>query len=153
MGHSGNRSGHTENTKFLLGGSAPSFLPTATTGDILVETFDMLFQEVTTYQTVIKDLHEVGFCFVFFSWSQFRLKFLDFFMSLTHVSLPVSPLLTTFTVPSVYPQNVTVQLNESRLLIKWKPPPDDKINGILRGYDVIVRHGAHHNKVSLSVAE
>ncbi|KAM4591105.1 tyrosine-protein kinase Mer [Odontesthes bonariensis] len=54
---------------------------------------------------------------------------------------------TTEGVPSVYPRNVTVQLNESWLLIKWKPPPDDKINGILRGYDVVVRHGAHHNKI------
>ncbi|XP_003964258.2 tyrosine-protein kinase Mer [Takifugu rubripes] len=48
---------------------------------------------------------------------------------------------TTEGVPSVFPRNVTVQLNESWLLITWKPPPDDKINGILRGYDVIVRHG------------
>ncbi|KAM6916676.1 tyrosine-protein kinase Mer [Xenentodon cancila] len=54
---------------------------------------------------------------------------------------------TTEGVPSVYPGNVTVQLNESWLVIKWKPPPDDKINGILRGYDVIVRHGTDHNKV------
>ncbi|KAF7220086.1 tyrosine-protein kinase Mer isoform X1 [Nothobranchius furzeri] len=54
---------------------------------------------------------------------------------------------TTEGVPSVYPQSVDVQLNESRLVIKWKPPPEDKINGILRGYDVIVRHGADHSKV------
>ncbi|KAK9541715.1 hypothetical protein VZT92_001737 [Zoarces viviparus] len=50
---------------------------------------------------------------------------------------------TTEGVPSVYPRNVTAQLNESWLVIRWKPPPDDKINGILRGYDVIVRHGTH----------
>lgn len=56
----------------------------------------------------------------------------------------------TFPVPSVYPRNVTVQLNESWLMIRWKPPPEDKINGILRGYDVIVRHGTHEKKVSLS---
>ncbi|XP_070771693.1 tyrosine-protein kinase Mer [Enoplosus armatus] len=54
---------------------------------------------------------------------------------------------TTEGVPSVYPRNVTVKVNESRLVISWKPPPDDKINGILRGYDVIVRHGTHVNKV------
>uniref|UniRef100_A0A1A7XZF7 receptor protein-tyrosine kinase n=2 Tax=Iconisemion striatum TaxID=60296 RepID=A0A1A7XZF7_9TELE len=54
---------------------------------------------------------------------------------------------TTEGVPSVYPQNVDVQLNESGLVIKWKPPPEDKINGVLRGYDVIVRHGADHSKV------
>ncbi|KAM9344950.1 tyrosine-protein kinase Mer [Symphorus nematophorus] len=50
---------------------------------------------------------------------------------------------TTEGVPSVHPRNVTVQLNETWLVISWKPPPDEKINGILRGYDVIVRHGAH----------
>lgn len=60
------------------------------------------------------------------------------------------PFLVTFSVPSVYPRNVTVQLNESWLVITWKPPPDDKINGILRGYDVIVRHGTQVNKVSVS---
>ncbi|XP_041865882.1 tyrosine-protein kinase Mer [Melanotaenia boesemani] len=54
---------------------------------------------------------------------------------------------TTEGVPSVYPRNVTVHLNESWLVIKWKPPPDDKINGILRGYDVIVRHGTDQKKV------
>uniref|UniRef100_A0A8D0CM26 receptor protein-tyrosine kinase n=1 Tax=Sander lucioperca TaxID=283035 RepID=A0A8D0CM26_SANLU len=56
---------------------------------------------------------------------------------------------TTEGVPSVYPRNVTAQLNESWLVIRWKAPPDDKINGILRGYDVIVRHGTQENKVSL----
>ncbi|XP_022048031.2 tyrosine-protein kinase Mer [Acanthochromis polyacanthus] len=54
---------------------------------------------------------------------------------------------TTEGVPSVYPRNVTVQLNESWLVIKWKPPPDDKINGVLRGYDVIIRYGAQEKKV------
>ncbi|XP_077437728.1 tyrosine-protein kinase Mer [Vanacampus margaritifer] len=63
---------------------------------------------------------------------------------------PVSPWIhsnTTEGVPSVYPRNVTVQLNETWLVIRWKPPPDDKINGILQGYDVIVRHGAQVNKI------
>ncbi|XP_040905276.1 tyrosine-protein kinase Mer [Toxotes jaculatrix] len=54
---------------------------------------------------------------------------------------------TTEGVPSVYPRNVTLQLNESQLVIRWKPPPDDKINGILRGYDVIVRHGIQEKKI------
>ncbi|TNM99845.1 hypothetical protein fugu_012878 [Takifugu bimaculatus] len=58
---------------------------------------------------------------------------------------------TTEGVPSVFPRNVTVQLNESWLLITWKPPPDDKINGILRGYDVIVRHGPLMTRVSIKV--
>lgn len=53
---------------------------------------------------------------------------------------------TTEGVPSFYPQNVTVQQNDSWLVISWKPPPEDKINGILRGYDVIVRHGTEVNK-------
>lgn len=56
--------------------------------------------------------------------------------------------LVTFSVPSVFPRNVTAQLDESRLVISWKPPPDDKINGILRGYDVIIRYGPHMTKVS-----
>ncbi|XP_008281206.1 tyrosine-protein kinase Mer isoform X2 [Stegastes partitus] len=54
---------------------------------------------------------------------------------------------TTEGVPSVYPRNVTVQLNESWLVIKWKPPPDDKINGVLRGYDIIIRYGTQEKKV------
>uniref|UniRef100_A0A8D3EG03 receptor protein-tyrosine kinase n=1 Tax=Scophthalmus maximus TaxID=52904 RepID=A0A8D3EG03_SCOMX len=54
---------------------------------------------------------------------------------------------TTEGVPSVYPRNVTVQLNESWLVIRWKPPPDDKINGVLRGYDVIVRHGTQEKRI------
>lgn len=48
---------------------------------------------------------------------------------------------TTEGVPSVYPRNVTVQVNGSSLVIRWKPPPDDKINGVLNGYNVIIRHG------------
>ncbi|XP_071754105.1 tyrosine-protein kinase Mer isoform X2 [Centroberyx gerrardi] len=54
---------------------------------------------------------------------------------------------TTEGVPSVYPRNVTVQLNDSVLVIRWRPPPADKINGVLRGYDVIVRHGMQVNKI------
>ncbi|KAM9847946.1 tyrosine-protein kinase Mer [Aulostomus maculatus] len=54
---------------------------------------------------------------------------------------------TTEGVPSVYPRNVTVQLNDSWLVIRWKPPPEDKINGILQGYDVIIRHGTQVNKI------
>ncbi|XP_061546563.1 tyrosine-protein kinase Mer [Phycodurus eques] len=63
---------------------------------------------------------------------------------------PVSPWIqsnTTEGVPSVYPRNVTVHLNETWLVIRWKPPPDDKINGILQGYDIIVRHGTQVNKI------
>ncbi|KAM9364046.1 tyrosine-protein kinase Mer [Pholidichthys leucotaenia] len=54
---------------------------------------------------------------------------------------------TTEGVPSVYPRNVTVQQNESWLVISWKPPPEGKLNGILRGYDVIVRYGTQEKKV------
>ncbi|TDH01130.1 hypothetical protein EPR50_G00177070 [Perca flavescens] len=54
---------------------------------------------------------------------------------------------TTEGVPSVYPRNVTAQLNESWLVIRWKPPPYDKINGILRGYEVTVKHGTQVNKI------
>uniref|UniRef100_A0A669CDJ1 receptor protein-tyrosine kinase n=1 Tax=Oreochromis niloticus TaxID=8128 RepID=A0A669CDJ1_ORENI len=54
---------------------------------------------------------------------------------------------TTEGVPSIHPGNVTVQLEGSSLVIRWKPPPSDKINGILRGYDVIVRHDTHQKKL------
>uniref|UniRef100_A0AAX7TKH2 receptor protein-tyrosine kinase n=1 Tax=Astatotilapia calliptera TaxID=8154 RepID=A0AAX7TKH2_ASTCA len=40
---------------------------------------------------------------------------------------------TTEGVPSIHPGNVTVQLEGSSLVIEWKPPPSDKINGILSG--------------------
>lgn len=45
------------------------------------------------------------------------------------------------------PQNVTVHVNESMLLVRWEPPPPDKINGILQGYDVIVNDGKYVNKI------
>ncbi|KAK5853852.1 hypothetical protein PBY51_014975 [Eleginops maclovinus] len=54
---------------------------------------------------------------------------------------------TTEGVPSVYPRNVTAQMNDSWLVVRWKPPPDDKINGILSGYDVIIRHGTQVTKI------
>lgn len=54
---------------------------------------------------------------------------------------------TTEGVPSVYPRNVTVHVNESSLVIRWKPPPEDRINGILKGYDIIVRHGGQMNMI------
>uniref|UniRef100_A0A6Q2ZIU9 receptor protein-tyrosine kinase n=1 Tax=Esox lucius TaxID=8010 RepID=A0A6Q2ZIU9_ESOLU len=54
---------------------------------------------------------------------------------------------TTEGVPSVYPRNVTVKLNESMLVIRWKAPPQDKVNGILTGYDVIVMYGRQDNKI------
>uniref|UniRef100_A0A672YNS3 receptor protein-tyrosine kinase n=1 Tax=Sphaeramia orbicularis TaxID=375764 RepID=A0A672YNS3_9TELE len=55
---------------------------------------------------------------------------------------------TTEGVPSAYPRNVTVHLNESSLVIRWKPPPEDRINGILKGYDIIVRQiGGQMNKI------
>lgn len=53
-----------------------------------------------------------------------------------------------FSVPSVAPQNVTVRVNESMLLVRWEAPPPDKINGILQGYDVLVSDGKLDHKVS-----
>uniref|UniRef100_A0A8C5B0D7 receptor protein-tyrosine kinase n=1 Tax=Gadus morhua TaxID=8049 RepID=A0A8C5B0D7_GADMO len=65
-------------------------------------------------------------------------------------SSPGSPWMqdtTTEGVPSVYPRNVTLRLNETMLVVRWKAPPSDKINGILQGYDVIVKHGTRESKV------
>lgn len=53
-----------------------------------------------------------------------------------------------FSVPSVAPQNVTVRVNESMLLVRWEAPPPNKINGILQGYDVLIDDGKYVNKVS-----
>ncbi|XP_056465505.1 tyrosine-protein kinase Mer [Gadus chalcogrammus] len=64
-------------------------------------------------------------------------------------SSPGSPWMqdtTTEGVPSVYPRNVTLRLNETMLVVRWKAPPSDKINGILQGYDVIVKHGTRESK-------
>uniref|UniRef100_A0A8B9HCP0 receptor protein-tyrosine kinase n=1 Tax=Astyanax mexicanus TaxID=7994 RepID=A0A8B9HCP0_ASTMX len=57
---------------------------------------------------------------------------------------------TTEGTPSVPPQNVSVHVNESMLVIRWKPPPSDKVNGILQGYDIIINNGKHINKITLS---
>ncbi|MEQ2276491.1 hypothetical protein XENORESO_019228 [Xenotaenia resolanae] len=59
---------------------------------------------------------------------------------------PLSMWIQDNTTEGGYPRNVTMQLNESWLVVKWKPPPEDKINGILTGYDVVVRHGAAQDK-------
>ncbi|XP_011482957.1 tyrosine-protein kinase Mer isoform X2 [Oryzias latipes] len=60
---------------------------------------------------------------------------------------------TTEGVPSVYPRNVTVHLNESWLMIKWKPPPEENMNGVLRGYDVIVKYSTGSSKVHTANTE
>lgn len=54
---------------------------------------------------------------------------------------------TTEGVPSEAPQNLTVQLNNSMLIIRWEAPPPDKLNGILQGYDVTIKHGTHTNTI------
>uniref|UniRef100_A0AAY4E0I6 receptor protein-tyrosine kinase n=1 Tax=Denticeps clupeoides TaxID=299321 RepID=A0AAY4E0I6_9TELE len=59
---------------------------------------------------------------------------------------------TTEGVPSEGPRIVSVQQNESVLVIRWEPPPYDKINGVLQGYDIIIKHGINEtytNKVSM----
>lgn len=53
-----------------------------------------------------------------------------------------------FSVPSAAPQNLSVRVNESMLMVRWKAPPSDKINGILQGYDVLVNDGKLIHKVS-----
>jgi len=60
-------------------------------------------------------------------------------------------ILLAVAVPSVYPRNVTLRLNDTMLVVRWRPPPPDKINGILRGYDIIVRHGTQMSKVRRSM--
>ncbi|XP_036429522.1 tyrosine-protein kinase Mer [Colossoma macropomum] len=54
---------------------------------------------------------------------------------------------TTEGVPSVAPQNVSVHVNESMLVIRWKPPPADKVNGILQKYEININDGKHMNKI------
>uniref|UniRef100_A0A8C1FBC2 receptor protein-tyrosine kinase n=1 Tax=Cyprinus carpio carpio TaxID=630221 RepID=A0A8C1FBC2_CYPCA len=54
---------------------------------------------------------------------------------------------TTEGVPSEAPQNLTVHVNNSMLMIRWEAPPPDKLNGILQGYDVTIKHGTHTNKI------
>uniref|UniRef100_A0A8C1K305 C-mer proto-oncogene tyrosine kinase a n=1 Tax=Cyprinus carpio TaxID=7962 RepID=A0A8C1K305_CYPCA len=41
---------------------------------------------------------------------------------------------TTEGVPSEAPQNLTVHVNNSMLMIRWEAPPPDKLNGILSVY-------------------
>uniref|UniRef100_A0A671K5X3 receptor protein-tyrosine kinase n=1 Tax=Sinocyclocheilus anshuiensis TaxID=1608454 RepID=A0A671K5X3_9TELE len=55
---------------------------------------------------------------------------------------------TTEGVPSEAPQNLTVHVNNSMLMIRWEAPPPDKLNGILQRYDVTIKHGTRTNKVS-----
>ncbi|XP_030628157.1 tyrosine-protein kinase Mer [Chanos chanos] len=54
---------------------------------------------------------------------------------------------TTEGVPSAPPRNLSAQVNETILMIRWEAPPSDKVNGILQGYDVTVKHAAHTNKI------
>uniref|UniRef100_A0A672PPY1 receptor protein-tyrosine kinase n=1 Tax=Sinocyclocheilus grahami TaxID=75366 RepID=A0A672PPY1_SINGR len=53
---------------------------------------------------------------------------------------------TTEGVPSEAPQNLTVHVNNSMLMIRWEAPPPDKLNGILQRYDVTIKHGTRTNK-------
>ncbi|XP_016127949.1 tyrosine-protein kinase Mer-like [Sinocyclocheilus grahami] len=54
---------------------------------------------------------------------------------------------TTEGVPSEAPQNLTVHVNNSMLMIRWEAPPPDKLNGILQRYDVTIKHGTRTNKI------
>ncbi|XP_026882556.2 tyrosine-protein kinase Mer isoform X1 [Electrophorus electricus] len=54
---------------------------------------------------------------------------------------------TTEGVPSGAPLNVNIHVNGSMLLIQWKAPPPDKVNGILKGYDIFIHDGKHMNKI------
>ncbi|XP_026882566.2 tyrosine-protein kinase Mer isoform X2 [Electrophorus electricus] len=45
------------------------------------------------------------------------------------------------------PLNVNIHVNGSMLLIQWKAPPPDKVNGILKGYDIFIHDGKHMNKI------
>ncbi|KAL2082990.1 hypothetical protein ACEWY4_020763 [Coilia grayii] len=59
-------------------------------------------------------------------------------------------------VPSEPPRNVSVLLNDSVMVVRWVPPPPEKINGVLKGYDVIIKHGVngtHMNKISSTSTE
>uniref|UniRef100_A0A672PPS5 receptor protein-tyrosine kinase n=1 Tax=Sinocyclocheilus grahami TaxID=75366 RepID=A0A672PPS5_SINGR len=57
---------------------------------------------------------------------------------------------TTEGVPSEAPQNLTVHVNNSMLMIRWEAPPPDKLNGILQRYDVTIKHGTRTNKVTIT---
>uniref|UniRef100_A0A8C1QHH1 C-mer proto-oncogene tyrosine kinase a n=1 Tax=Cyprinus carpio TaxID=7962 RepID=A0A8C1QHH1_CYPCA len=54
---------------------------------------------------------------------------------------------TTEGVPSEAPQNLTVHVNNSMLMIRWEAPPPDKLNGILQRYDVTIKHGTRVNTI------
>ncbi|KAG9344420.1 hypothetical protein JZ751_011090 [Albula glossodonta] len=54
---------------------------------------------------------------------------------------------TTEGVPSMPPHNLTVRLNDSVLVVKWDGPPTEKMNGVLKGYEVIIRQGKHTSKI------
>ncbi|XP_077073551.1 tyrosine-protein kinase Mer [Siphateles boraxobius] len=54
---------------------------------------------------------------------------------------------TTEGVPLEAPQNLTVSVNHSMLIIRWEAPPPDKLNGVLQGYDVTIKHGTRTNKI------
>lgn len=54
---------------------------------------------------------------------------------------------TTEGIPAVAPQNVTVHINKSMLLVHWEALPPEKTNGILQGYDVIINNGKNTRKI------
>ncbi|XP_052007734.1 tyrosine-protein kinase Mer-like [Xyrauchen texanus] len=60
---------------------------------------------------------------------------------------------TTGGVPSEAPQNLTVHVNNSMLMIRWEAPPPEKLNGILQGYDVTIKHGTRTNKIHSMTTE
>lgn len=60
----------------------------------------------------------------------------------------MSVILFLLSVPLEAPQNLTVHVNNSMLMIRWEAPPPDKLNGILQRYEVTIKHGTRTNKVS-----
>uniref|UniRef100_A0A8C1H888 receptor protein-tyrosine kinase n=1 Tax=Cyprinus carpio carpio TaxID=630221 RepID=A0A8C1H888_CYPCA len=60
---------------------------------------------------------------------------------------------TTEGVPSEAPQNLTVHVNNSMLMIRWEAPPPDKLNGILQRYDVTIKHGTRVNTINSITTE
>ncbi|XP_048863169.1 tyrosine-protein kinase Mer [Brienomyrus brachyistius] len=58
---------------------------------------------------------------------------------------------TTEGVPTAPPTKLSVQLNETLLVVQWEAPSPHRVNGILRGYDIVITQGEQVNKIHSTI--
>jgi hypothetical protein len=76
------------------------------------------------------------------SFRHLRMVSFDFFYFTKISNRLILNICTKITVPTSAPENVQVgMLNLTSGVVRWSPPPEDHINGVLLGYKIQVKAG------------